>query len=229
MAFQANNPPTPQQLRHWVAEQLRTAIFEGDLKPGEWLRQERMAQEYGVSQMPVREALKELTAEGLVEHVPYRGVRVVEFSADDVQDLYAHRSFLEGMAARGAARAITAEELAELGDVLAHMKKRLAPRHLAEYRALNRRFHTIICHASRRAYLIRTLNQMWAAFPTMLLSNFAQTAQVSLPERDDSDIQEHEAIVAALERHDATLAEQLMRQHIQASGHKLASAIRSSE
>ena len=69
--------PTPRshrQLRHWVADRLRSDILEGRLKPGEWLRQERLAQEHGVSQMPVREALKQLAAEGLVEHVPYRGV-----------------------------------------------------------------------------------------------------------------------------------------------------------
>lgn len=74
---------TPRQLRSFVAEQLRAAILEGRYKPGEWLRQERLAQELNVSQMPVREALKELAAEGLVEHVPYRGARVVAFSIEE--------------------------------------------------------------------------------------------------------------------------------------------------
>jgi DNA-binding GntR family transcriptional regulator len=68
-----------KQLHDLAAEQLRSAILNGVYKPGEWLRQERLAQDLGVSQMPVREALKLLTAEGLIEHVPYRGVRVVSF------------------------------------------------------------------------------------------------------------------------------------------------------
>jgi DNA-binding GntR family transcriptional regulator len=76
-----------KQLHDVVAERIRTAILEGELRPGEWLRQERLAQEYGVSQMPVREALKKLAVDGLVEHVPYRGVRVIEFSPEDVSDL----------------------------------------------------------------------------------------------------------------------------------------------
>ncbi|MFO3797221.1 MAG: GntR family transcriptional regulator, partial [Anaerolineales bacterium] len=80
---------THRQLRNLVADQLRMAILEGRYKPGEWLRQERIAQELNVSQMPVREALKELSAEGLVEHVPYRGTRVLAFSVEDVEDLYA--------------------------------------------------------------------------------------------------------------------------------------------
>src|SRR5512142_89871 len=99
------------QLQYLVAERLRVAILEGQFKPGEWLRQERLAQELGVSQMPIREALKALAAEGLVEHVPYRGVRVVEFVEEDIEDLYAHRCFLESRAARSAAKNITRAEL----------------------------------------------------------------------------------------------------------------------
>ena len=71
--------PSHKQLRNVVAEQMRAAILNGHYKPGEWLRQERLAQDFGVSQMPVREALKELAAEGLIEHVPYRGARVIVF------------------------------------------------------------------------------------------------------------------------------------------------------
>ena len=86
--------PSHRQLRKLVADQIRAAIVDGRFKPGEWLRQERVAQELGVSQMPVREALKELAAEGLIEHVPYRGVRVVALSVEDIEDLYEHRAFL---------------------------------------------------------------------------------------------------------------------------------------
>ena len=82
-----NELPSHRQLRKLVADQLRAAILDGRFKPGEWLRQERVAQELGVSQMPVREALKELAAEGLIEHVPYRGVRVVTLSVEDIEDL----------------------------------------------------------------------------------------------------------------------------------------------
>jgi len=214
-----------RQLRHLVAERLRAAILEGKFQPGEWLRQERLAQELGVSQMPVREALKELAAEGLIEHVPYRGVRVIAFSADDVADLYAHRAFLESQAARAAARNITAEELAELRRLQAEMQRNLAPHQVAEYRQLNRRFHQIIYTASRRDYLIRTLNQMWETFPTMLIGNFALTAVQPLPARDDLDTVEHMAIIAALEAGDADQAETLVRQHIETTGRQLVATL----
>jgi len=218
--------PPHRQLRKLVADRLRSSILNGEIKPGEWLRQERLAQEYQVSQMPVREALKELTAEGLVEHVPYRGVRVIEFSPEDISDLYACRSFIEGLAARAAASAITREELAQLKELQAQMKATLQPQVLPEYTELNRRFHRLIFTASRRTYLTRTLNQLWDAFPSMLWGNFARTAGQPVPQRDLADIEEHEAIIEALERRDGAAAEQRVRQHIEESGEHLLLALR---
>ncbi len=215
-----------RQLHKLVADNLRSAILNGKIKPGEWLRQERLAQEYQVSQMPVREALKELSAEGLVEHVPYRGVRVVEFSPEDISDLYACRSFMEGLAARAAAAAITREEMARLRELQSQMEVALQSPVQPEFTELNRRFHRLIFSASRRTYLTRTLNQLWDAFPSMLWGNFARTAGRSLPERDQADIQEHEAIIEALERRDGAAAEQRIRQHIDESGQHLLSALR---
>jgi DNA-binding GntR family transcriptional regulator len=225
--LQTNPAYSHKQLRNLVADQLRSAILEGRYQPGEWLRQERLAQELGVSQMPVREALKELAAEGLIEHLPYRGVRVVEFVPQDVADLYAHRSFLEGLAARSAAENITPEELAELRQVHVLMAQKLAPEDLAEYRELNRRFHQIVYLASRRTYLIRTLNQMWASFPVMLFGHFASTATRPLPERDAQDVEEHQAILAALQNRDGDEAERLVNLHIETTRQQLLAVLES--
>ena len=219
-------PHAHKQLPQWVADQLRSEILEGRLMPGEWLRQERLAQEHGVSQMPVREALKQLASEGLVEHVPYRGARVVQFSADDVEDLYACRAFIEGMAARFAAANITEDELAEVAALVPRMAACETPRELAEYRDLNRRFHGAIFTASRRSYLVRTLAQLWAAFPTMLWSNVPRVARDSVPERDAPDIEEHTAILDALRAHDPDAAERAVRRHIEAAGGSLVAAMR---
>jgi DNA-binding GntR family transcriptional regulator len=217
-----------KQLRHVVADQLRNSILEGHYRPGEWLRQEHLAQELGVSQMPVREALKELTAEGLIEHVPYRGVRVIEFSPDDIEDLYTHRAFLEGKATRLAAQKITAKEISELERLQEQMEQNFARENLATYREINRRFHQVIFTASRRGYLIRTLAQMWAAFPTMLIGNFAITAENPLPNRDAIDSREHRVLIDALKRHDAEASELAMRHHIEETGRQLVQALRRS-
>lgn len=224
------NTPTElnshRQLRNVVADRLRAAILEGFYKPGEWLRQEKLAQELGVSQMPVREALKELATEGLIEHVPYRGVRVIAFSPDDVGDLYAHRAFLEGRAAHAAAENISAEELEELKRLQTDMENHLAPESLSTYRELNRRFHQTIFMASRRDYLIRSLTQMWETFPTMLIGNFAVTAANPLPNRESPDSHEHRAIIAAIESGDAAQAEAMMRDHIFSTGEQFVNSLK---
>lgn len=215
-----------KQLAQRVVDRLRSDIFEGRLKPGEWLRQERLAHEHGVSHMPVREALKQLAAEGLVEHIPYRGVRVVKFCIEDVEDLYACRAFIEGMAARYAAEQIAADELDQLERMHVRMVACETPRELPEYRELNRRFHGLIFQASGRSYLVRTLAQLWAAFPTMLWSNIPRIAATSVPGRDEPDAIEHAEIVAALKAHNPGRAETAVRRHIGAAGHALLEAMR---
>ena len=213
--------PSHRQLRKLVADQIRAAIFDGRFKPGEWLRQERVAQELGVSQMPVREALKELAAEGLIEHVPYRGVRVVE----DIEDLYEHRAFLEGRAAEKAVEYITEGEIADLKLMVTEMES-LPPEQIAQYRKINRKFHETIFLISRREYLIRTLTQMWEAFPTMLFGNFAVAAQRRLPQRDMQDQMEHRAIMEALENRNAKRAGEAMKEHILSAARNLIDSLK---
>jgi DNA-binding GntR family transcriptional regulator len=215
-----------KQLAQRVVDRLRADIFDGSLKPGEWLRQERLAHEHGVSHMPVREALKQLAAEGLVEHIPYHGVRVVQFSIEDVEDLYACRAFIEGTAAHFAAERISDAEVEELAKLHERMVACETPRELPEYRELNRRFHGLIFEASGRSYLVRTLAQLWAAFPTMLWSNIPRIAATSAPGRDEPDAIEHAEIVAALRAHDAPRAQAAVRRHIESAGRALLEAMR---
>jgi len=222
----SNNPVAPQQVRHWVEDRLRESILSGQFKPGEWLRQLRVADQFGVSEIPVREALKKLAAEGLVEYMPYRGMRVQEYSADDVTDIYKIRAFMEAMAAYVAAENISAEELVELRTVATQMEGRLATEDLAEHRELNRRFHEVVFTASRRAYLIHELRQLWMVFPSMLWGSFSATATKRLFEQDAYDIEEHRAIIGALEEGNGAQAERVMRQHIEGAGHRLLVAFR---
>lgn len=215
-----------RQLRQWVVDRLRTEILDGRRKPGDWLRQESVAREEGVSQTPVREALKQLVAEGLLEHVPYRGIRVVTLSVEDAEDLYASRAVLEPMAARWAAAAITAEELRELATLHERMLRCEIPARLKEYRDLNRRFHEVIVAASRRPFLTRTLGNFWSAFPTMLWSNVPGIAATSLPEREDPDAEEHAEIVAALAARDPERAAAAVKRHVEEAGRTLLAAMR---
>ncbi len=216
----------PKQRAEWIAERLRQEIQEGQLRAGEWIRQERIAQLFGVSQIPVREALKQLVAEGLVEHVPFRGVRVIQFSVEDIEDLYATRAVSEGRAARFAAARITASELKALERLHEQMLRCVTPRDLREYRELNRTFHLKIIAASGRPYLMRSLRQLWVAFPTMGWSNIPEVAVTSVPGRDVPDAAEHEAILAALAARNGERAEEAVRSHIESAAAALLLAMR---
>ncbi|MCU0253577.1 MAG: GntR family transcriptional regulator [Acidobacteria bacterium] len=217
---------TPGQLRQWAADRLRVEILEGRVPPGQWLRQEKLARELGVSQTPVREALKQLAAEGIVEHVPYRGIRVVSFSPEDVEDLYTSRICSEGRAARFAAQQIEKRVLDELRELHRRMQACVTPHELTAYRELNRQFHLAIIHASRRPYLVRSLTQLWTAFPTMLWGIIPGVASTSAPGRDDPDTAEHEEIIAALAARDPVRSERAMQRHIESAAKALVSAMR---
>jgi DNA-binding GntR family transcriptional regulator len=213
------------QLRHLIAERLRAAILANDFKPGDWLRQEQLAQRFGVSQTPVREALQDLVGEGVVERVPYRGIRVIEFTLTDLRDLYASRAFMEGIAARYAAPQITPEEIAELKRLVDAMAGAFAHQQWTEYRDLNRQFHQVIYTASRHPFLIRTLHQLWTAYPTMMLSNFPGPIR----ERRTLNTRVPRAIITALETRHAARAERLIRAHIQESARRIQVMLRTAK
>ena len=198
-----------------VFERLRDAIIDGQLKAGQWLRQEALAKELGVSQMPVREALKRLVAEGLAVRIPYKGVKVVEFSPEDIVDICTVRLVLEGLAVRLATPLITAEDLERLKENLREAEGCTVQDQIARRRQLNAEFHLSICQASGRQYLVRLLETLWRWFPSVILYEGTLRQEELLPDRMDREIREHWAVLKALERRDAQQAEEEIRRHIQ--------------
>lgn len=203
-----------QPLADVVFESLRQAIIDGRLKAGQWLRQETLANELGVSQMPVREALKRLVGDGLAVRIPYKGVKVVEFSAEDIVDICTSRLVLEGLAARFAAPRITPQELETLKSNLEEASRYTEQHQMGKRREMNDKFHLTICRASGRQYLGRLVEALWSWFPSVMLYEGMYRQQTFLPARLEREIREHQAIVAALEKQDADEAEEVTRQHI---------------
>lgn len=198
-----------------VFASLRDAIIQGSLQPGAWLRQAPLAEELGVSQMPVREALKRLVAEGLAERIPYKGVKVVEFTPEDVVDISTNRLVLESLAVRLAAPLITDEELEELREILKESEKCADEEEISRRRVLNNEFHLLICKASRRRYLVHLIEALWKWFPSVMLYEGMLRQKELLPIRSEREDQEHRAILHALEQRDAQLAEREVYRHIQ--------------
>ena len=178
------------------------------------MRQEALAQELGVSQMPVREALRRLVADGLAERIPYKGVKVVEFTPEDIVDICTNRLVLEGLAVRLATRLITAEELERLRDNLREAEACTTQDQIGRRRRLNAEFHQSICRSSGRRYLVRLTESLWKWFPSVILYEGMLRQKELLPARLERETREHWLILEALERRDAQLAEAETRCHI---------------
>ena len=149
-----------QTLAEATAEALREAILDGRLKAGEWLRQETLAEEMGISQMTVRDALNQLAGEGMAVRIPYKGVRVVSLSVEDIENMCTIRALLEGLASELAAEYITPEELDQMRKLLPESTINAEMESMEGARHANRKFHEIAIRACRRPFLIQLLKRV---------------------------------------------------------------------
>jgi DNA-binding GntR family transcriptional regulator len=191
-------------LREQVKDVLLERVVSGEYPPGSRLVETRIAQELGVSQAPVREALRDLEQLGLVKSEPFRGCSVRELSLDELLEAFPVRSALETLAARLAAAAITEAELARLDELIEAMRAATDP-HAAS--TADAAFHETIVEAARNA----TLTQSWQR-----LQPFARTyISLILPaSRLGSLADRHKPILAALRRRDPEAAAAAMAEHL---------------
>ena len=206
-----------QQLNRTVkdalVENLRDEIIKGSLRPGQKLRQEELAAYFDVSTMPVREALRELEAEGLVTITPHRGAVVTRLSAEDLQDIYDIRTNLEEMATRLAVPRLDETALADLTQCIQAMDDHFDDAIIYTY--LNHEFHLMLYTASGRRHLCELIE---------LLRRRTQHyvyAHLSVMGRRPESIEDHRSILEACQRGDADRAAAIMRQHLSRVGREL--------
>ena len=205
-------------LKEDILDVLHEKIISGKYKPGDWLRQEEIATQLGVSMTPVREGLDLLVSAGLAERVPYRGVRVREMSTKDVVEAYGLRLILEAIIAQEAARNITPERVAELQDMLDQMKNHTTLKEVSSERKSSREFHTAIAQATRNDLLVKLYEVVSNAFPDWLLYEALFRFPELLADSMLTTYREHVGIVDALERGDAAQAAQRSIEHVMESG-----------
>jgi len=208
-----------------VYRRLRDAIIDGRLAAGMWLRQEALAQELGTSQLPVREAIRRLATEGLAVRIPYKGVQVVEFSPEDIIDMFNVRMTLESLAVRYATPLISTQALHDLKKNLDESMHYTEPDQMEMRRKLNTEFHLNICRACNHHYLIRQVEAMWVWFPSTMLYEGMRRQAILSQKRLQRENQEHRAILSAIVRRDAKLAEQITKQHIRNLSQELAEVL----
>jgi len=187
---------------------LLEAISQGTLPPGARLRETELAARLGISRTPIREAIRQLEADGLVSHVPRQGATIRVLDHSEVMELYEMRTVLEGTAARLAARAASDIELDELTALNTELASAKDSR--AAYQ-LNRQFHMTLLDAAKNRYLTRSVN---ALQKTLLILG---PTTLALADRASGAVQEHADVLAALIARDGARAEVAMRAHIEAA------------
>lgn len=194
-------------LREQIKDVILQRILDGDYQPGARLVETRIAQELGVSQAPVREALRDLEQLGCIVHEPFRGCSVRAFSAEELIEAFPVRAALEALAARLAAERMTEDELLQLADLLETMRAAAGRGDAHDQSRANASFHATIVRAARN----ETLERQWS-FLEPFSRTYISVSQPGLDLRALSD--RHVPILEALRVRDGEAAAAAMHKHL---------------
>ena len=192
-----------------VAAQLRERIFSGELLPGSFLDEPALAEQMNISRTPLREALKVLTAEGLVRHEPRRGCFVNEVTDRDLDDIFPVLTLLEGRCAFEAAQHASDAELQALEALHDKLGRHARARRITDYYAANYAIHEAIIALAGNRWLAQVIGDL------RKIVKLARLQQLHAPGRLEESLAEHQAVFAALQARDASAAEAAMRVHLE--------------
>ena len=192
-----------------VVGDIRQAILENRFKPGERIVESRIAEEMSISRYPVREALRYLEKEGLVENVPFKGVFVASITPADTREILAVRSALEELAVRSVIEQENPEHLERLEAIMGRMREGAAEGDHEKVWDNDMLFHQSLCELSGNGHLL----EIWSTLAKKISSMVAQALRAS--GKVDHFVATHQEILDAIRREDAMAAEAVIRKHVQ--------------
>jgi DNA-binding GntR family transcriptional regulator len=205
-----------------VAAHLRDMVIRGALKPGERIVERRLCETLGVSRTPMREALKLLRQDGLIELTRNRGARVAPYGAEDAEQLFDVIAAMEGLAAASFARNATDAARARLEDLHAAMVGLRRAQRLDEYFDANSAIHDLIIEGAGNPVLAESHRRL------MLRARRGRYMAIMDSARWDQAVREHEALMGAVRAGAAAAAETIWREHLLNTGRAVAAALRRS-
>lgn len=185
------NIAPPETKSDFAYRQIRAAIVEGRLQPSQRLRLGELAAQFGISEMPIREALRMLQRDGLIEFASHRGAVVVDISLQELVDIISVRTYLEILAACEATPHHTERSLKELDKLVAKM---LTERGNQQFSQLNHEFHELLIKPCPNAFLRNEIKALW----DRVWKRWSRSLFELFPSRMEDAAQEHERIVAAV-------------------------------
>jgi DNA-binding GntR family transcriptional regulator len=216
----SESPIARQSLTSAVADKLRDRIIRGEIPEGSQLRQDAIATQYKVSRIPVREALRQLDAEGLITIVPNRGAVVPALSPDDIEELFSIRALLEPEVLGLSIPRLTEQDFTDAEAVLRRYVSELRREdHLAAWGRLNWQFHSILysrANQPRFMAIIRNVNNSGERYTRLQLYLTHGTKRAN---------EEHHQILELCRKRDVAAACKLLRQHIRYAGESLKQAL----
>ncbi|MEW6165509.1 MAG: GntR family transcriptional regulator [Pseudomonadota bacterium] len=191
-----------------VAERLRARIYAHELAPGAWIDEQTLADEFGISRTPMREALKVLAAEGLVVLKPRRGCYVAQLSERDLDEIFPILAMLEGRVAEEATRRLTVTDFSRLAQVHADLERHAAANDADRFFEANQVFHDALQELAGNRWLSQLIED------TRKFLKLTRRDSLRLAGRIHQSLDEHRAILAAIETRDPAAAARRMHDHI---------------
>ena len=194
-----------QTLREKILEAIRDAILKGDLKPGEKVAEPELAERFGISRTPIREAFRQLESEGFLTVIPRKGAVVSALSERDVQEYYEVKSILEGYAAELAAKNLSEKELAKLESINQRLKKLANDGDVKAFYKVHHEFHETFLKAAGNSKLYELIIQLGMKFSRLRMASLSVSGRMSI------SVSEHDKLLEAFRHHDGEAAEALVK------------------
>ncbi len=212
-----------QTLREKILETIREAILKGTLKPGEKVAEPELAERFGISRTPIREAFRQLESEGYLTVIPRKGAVVAALSEQDVQEFYAIKSILEGYAAELAAERLTEKDIEKLQTINEKLKTLAAEGDVKAFFRIHNEFHDLFVRAAGNHKLAELITHLGMKF------NRLRMASLSVQGRMDISVAEHERLIEAFKNQDGDQAENLVKKTAAIGGHVLLESMTEAE
>ena len=193
-------------LRERILSTIRAAIVNGEIRPGTRIMEPELAERFGISRTPIREAIRQLESEGLISVIPRKGAIVASISPQDISNFYELKMILEGHAARLAAKNLTENDLAKMETVNRQIEAASAKKNLSRVLDLQNEFHEIFLRACGNDKLLAIVQNLVMQFQRIRL-------MPAMLGRIKGSIRQHTEIIEAFRRKDAARAEELVRKN----------------
>lgn len=190
----------------YVYRSLRDAILAGILKPGTFLNQVELAEQFQMSRMPIRDALTILAKEGLVRNIRHKGANVIYFSLREIQEIYFIRKILEGYAVREAIPSMDAKTLAKLAKINHTLARHAQTGNIDAMIRENEKFHTALYEPCQNRKLLELIQNLWSSYPKRKFWE--------IKGRGRQVVEQHEKILTAVRARDPEKAQKLIEDHL---------------